>query len=82
VRWQEPLIIAENKIELPVFDELRDATLPWKKFKLYLIAAVRILPAQTREYHCTNIIRARDAEMAFLSQGIKKSRRNEILHPR
>jgi len=66
VRRQEPIINVENKIELPVFHQLRDATLPRKKFKLYLIASGRVLPTQGRKHDCTNVIRAGDAEMALL----------------
>jgi hypothetical protein len=57
VRWQEPLIVAENKIELSMLHELRDAALPWKKFKLHLVESIRVLPAQARKHDCTNIIR-------------------------
>jgi hypothetical protein len=60
VRWQEPVIDVENKIELPVFNQLRDATLPRMEIKMHLVAPVRILPAQTRQHDCANIVRARN----------------------
>ena len=37
VRRQEPVINVKNKIELPVFHQFRDASLPGKEFKLHLI---------------------------------------------
>ena len=57
VRRQEPVINVENEIQLPVFHEFCDTTPPRPGFKLYLIASVRILPAQARKHDCTNIIR-------------------------
>src|SRR5262249_53403595 len=58
VRRQQPVINVENNIELPVFHSLRNAPPPRKKFKLYLITAVRVLSAQGRKHDCTNVIRA------------------------
>ena len=45
VRRQQPIINVKNKIQLPVFHQLRDATLVRMEFKIHLVAAIRILPA-------------------------------------
>ena len=56
VRYVEPVINMENKIELAVLHQLRDTTLPRQKFKLHLVASIRVLPAQAWEHDCTNIV--------------------------
>ena len=76
VRGQEAIINVENKIQLPVFDQFRDATLPRMEFKMRLVAPVRILPAQTWEHDRANIVRARDAEVALLPHWIESSGRD------
>src|SRR5262249_31243439 len=57
VRRKRPVINVKNNIELPVFHQLRYATPPRKKFKLYLITSVRVLSAQGGKHDRTNVIR-------------------------
>jgi hypothetical protein len=71
VRRQEPVINVQNKIQLPVFDQFRDLTLPRMEFKMHLVVPVRILPAQTREHDRANIVRAKNAKVALLPQRIE-----------
>src|SRR6202011_3223366 len=55
-------------------------TLPWKKFKLHLVASIRILPAQAGEHNCADIVRTGNAKVAFLPHRIERTRRDQILH--
>jgi hypothetical protein len=42
----QPVINVENKIDLPMFDQIRDAALPWMEFDLHLVVPVGILATQ------------------------------------
>src|SRR6202011_435819 len=55
-------------------------TLPWKKFKLHLVASICILPAQAGEHNCADIVRTGNAKVAFLPRRIEQTRRDQILH--
>jgi hypothetical protein len=73
VNRQESVINVENKIQLPVLHQLRDAALPWMEFKMHLVAFVRLLPAQTWQHDCANVVGTRNAEVALLPLRIERS---------
>ena len=82
VRRQLSVVNVENKIQLTMFDQFRDSALPRMKFKMHLVATVRVLPAQARKHDRTNIVRAGNAEVALLPRWIEGSGRDQLFHLR
>src|SRR6516164_5776915 len=80
VRRQEPVIDAEYKINLPVFQKVQDVALPRKEFELDLVAHVCVLLTQAWDYYHADGVRAGNAEGAFLPRWIEQGWHHEIFH--